>query len=71
MVYLAGEATDRLTGRVIGAHACHVTLFSRPAVVADLALPVPWEVDRACEGMEHTFRTALRGDPSIPSLLGR
>ncbi|MHB8574420.1 MAG: SDR family NAD(P)-dependent oxidoreductase [Dehalococcoidia bacterium] len=71
VVYLASPRSSWLTGRVIGVHGYHITLFNNPAVICDLASPGPWEIERACEEMEHSFRTTLEGDPSLRASLGK
>ncbi len=71
VVYLAIPESDWLTGRVIGVYGYHITLYNNPAVIADLASPVPWEIERACNEMEHSFRSALEGDPSLRASLGK
>jgi NAD(P)-dependent dehydrogenase (short-subunit alcohol dehydrogenase family) len=71
VIYLASEQSSWLTGRVIGVHGYHIALWNNPAVIAELVSPVPWELDRACDEMEHSFRTALEGDPGMRATLGR
>ncbi len=71
VIYLASEASDWLTGRVLLVHGYTIALFNNPAVISELSSPVPWEIDRACEEMERHFRTALAGDPAMQATLGR
>ena len=71
VVYLASADSDWLTGRVIGVHGYHISLFNSPAVISELVSPEPWDIDRACDEMDHSFRTALEGDPAMKAVLGR
>jgi NAD(P)-dependent dehydrogenase (short-subunit alcohol dehydrogenase family) len=61
VVYLASEASDWLTGRVIGASGYRISLYSNPEMIREIASPVPWSLDDAFEQMERSFRPAVEG----------
>ncbi|WP_395108240.1 SDR family NAD(P)-dependent oxidoreductase [Actinomadura sp. SCN-SB] len=59
VAYLAGEASDWLTGRVIGANGYDVTLYSDPEPVRVISGGSRWEVTPLGESMERLFRPVV------------
>ena len=60
--YLASEASDWLTGQVIGARGYEVHLYNKPAPVRHVVSAAPWEPDRLAELVERTFKPAVTGN---------
>jgi len=67
VVYLASEASDWLSGRVIGASGYRISLYSNPEVIREIASPTPWNLDDAFEHIEQSFRPAVeaRSTPAV------
>ncbi|TDC91755.1 SDR family NAD(P)-dependent oxidoreductase [Actinomadura sp. 7K507] len=57
--YLAGEASDWLTGRVIGANGYDVSLYSNPEPVRMLSGSSRWDTGALGESMERVFRPVV------------
>lgn len=62
VAYLASEASDWLTGRVIGAGGYEVSLWSNPEQIRQITTTGPWDLDRLAGLVERTFRPAVE-DP--------
>ncbi|MDT7654367.1 MAG: hypothetical protein QOI36_5773 [Pseudonocardiales bacterium] len=60
--YLASEASDWLTGQVIGARGYEVHLYNTPAPVRHIVSSGPWEPERLAELVERTFKPAVTGN---------
>lgn len=72
VVWLASTESDWFTGHVIGVHGYEIGLFSEPRVIARVVSEQPWQMDRAFDQMDRTFRNAIEGiDPSVRASLGR
>ena len=65
-LYLAGERSDWLTGRVLSSSGYEVGLYANPQIVRQLNSPGPWSYDELSTLIERGFRPAADGLP--PSL---
>ncbi|WP_037065315.1 SDR family NAD(P)-dependent oxidoreductase [Pseudonocardia acaciae] len=61
VAYLAGEASDWLTGQVIGARGYEVSLFTKPEPACQLVGTERWPVPQLAEMIERHFKPAVRG----------
>jgi NAD(P)-dependent dehydrogenase (short-subunit alcohol dehydrogenase family) len=59
VAYLAGTASDWLTGQVIGARGYEVQLFNKPAPVRHVVSDGPWEPERLAQLVERIFKPAV------------
>jgi NAD(P)-dependent dehydrogenase (short-subunit alcohol dehydrogenase family) len=59
VAYLAGTASDWLTGQVIGARGYEVQLFNKPTPIRHVASDGPWEPDRLAQLVERIFKPAV------------
>lgn len=59
VAYLAGTASDWLTGQVIGARGYEVQLFNKPAPIRNLVCDGPWEPERLAQLVERVFKPAV------------
>jgi NAD(P)-dependent dehydrogenase (short-subunit alcohol dehydrogenase family) len=59
VAYLASTRSGWITGRVIHASGYQISLYSNPEPVRVIAGTGPWELDRAFELIERTFRPAI------------
>jgi NAD(P)-dependent dehydrogenase (short-subunit alcohol dehydrogenase family) len=57
--YLASEASDWLTGQVIGARGYEVVLYSNPQPVRQLTSTAPWDAERLAALVEKSFKPAV------------
>jgi NAD(P)-dependent dehydrogenase (short-subunit alcohol dehydrogenase family) len=57
--YLASEASDWLTGQVVGARGYEVQLYNKPAPIRHIVSDGPWEPERLAELVERTFKPAV------------
>ncbi|WP_433285138.1 SDR family NAD(P)-dependent oxidoreductase [Pseudonocardia sp. CA-142604] len=62
VAYIASEASDWLTGQVVGARGYEVHLYNKPAPVRHIVSDGPWEPDRLAELVERTFKPAVTGN---------
>jgi NAD(P)-dependent dehydrogenase (short-subunit alcohol dehydrogenase family) len=65
-LYLAGERSDWLSGRVLGSMGFSVSLYENPTVLGEISTDGPWDFEDMAEGMETTLRPHADGLP--PSL---
>jgi NAD(P)-dependent dehydrogenase (short-subunit alcohol dehydrogenase family) len=64
--YLAGEASDWISGRTLGAAGYGVTLWSNPEVRARISSDGPWDPEDLARQMEEQIRPLAEGlHPSI------
>ena len=61
MVYLASTESDWLNGRVIGASGYRISLYNNPEVIREISTTEPWDLGRAFESIERSFRPAIEG----------
>jgi NAD(P)-dependent dehydrogenase (short-subunit alcohol dehydrogenase family) len=61
--YLAGPASDWLTGRVLGASGYDVTLYSNPEPVRTLSATQRWDIERLGAQLERYVKPAVRRTP--------
>ncbi len=59
--YIAGPASDWLTGQVIGARGYEVQLLNKPAPVRQLNSDAPWDPEKLADLVERVFRPAVSG----------
>lgn len=57
--YLASEASDWLTGQVIGARGYEVVLYSNPQPIRQIASSAPWDAERLAAMVEKSFKPAV------------
>ena len=61
VVYLASTESDWLNGRVIGASGYRISLYNNPEVIREISTTEPWDMGRAFESIERSFRPAIEG----------
>jgi NAD(P)-dependent dehydrogenase (short-subunit alcohol dehydrogenase family) len=59
VAYLASEASDWLTGRVIGASGYDVSLYSNPEPIRQLSAPQRWSVEQLATQVERVFKPVV------------
>jgi NAD(P)-dependent dehydrogenase (short-subunit alcohol dehydrogenase family) len=59
VAYIASEASDWLTGRVIGASGYDVVLYSNPEPIRQLSTTGRWEVEQLAASVERVFKPAV------------
>jgi NAD(P)-dependent dehydrogenase (short-subunit alcohol dehydrogenase family) len=57
--YIASEASDWLTGQVVGARGYEVQLYNKPAPIRHVVSDGPWDPERLAELVERTFKPAV------------
>ena len=62
-LYMASEASDWLTGRVVSSSGYEVGLYENPQIIRQVSAPGPWEYDRLASALESSFRPAANGLP--------
>jgi NAD(P)-dependent dehydrogenase (short-subunit alcohol dehydrogenase family) len=62
-LYMASEASDWLTGRVVSSSGYEVGLYENPQIIRQVSAPEPWEYDRLASALESSFRPAANGLP--------
>lgn len=62
-LYLAGDRSDWLTGRVLSAQGYEIGLYANPQVIRQLTAPGPWEYEHLAAMVEKSFRPAADGLP--------
>jgi NAD(P)-dependent dehydrogenase (short-subunit alcohol dehydrogenase family) len=62
VAYIASEASDWLTGQVVGARGYEVHLYNKPTPIRHVVSAGPWEPDRLAELVERTFKPAVTGN---------
>jgi NAD(P)-dependent dehydrogenase (short-subunit alcohol dehydrogenase family) len=60
--YIAGPASDWLTGQVIGAKGYEVQLLNKPAPLRQLNSDAPWQPEKLAELVERIFKPAVSGE---------
>lgn len=65
VAYIASEASDWLTGRVVGARGYEVSLYSNPEPVRQLVSTAPWRLDELGPLLERVFRPVVAGDAAV------
>jgi len=63
IAYLAGERSDWLSGRVIGAAGLDLDLYNNPEVVAHVGSDGPWSLSALADAVEANFRPLADGLP--------
>jgi NAD(P)-dependent dehydrogenase (short-subunit alcohol dehydrogenase family) len=63
VAYIASEASDWLTGQVIGARGYEVHLYNKPAPIRHIVSDGPWDPEGLATLVERTFKPAV-GDTS-------
>lgn len=72
VVWLASKESGWFSGHVVGVHGYEFSLFSDPTILTRVVGNGPWDIEDACQKLEHAFRGALEGtDPSIRASLGK
>ncbi len=66
VAFLASEASDWCTGQVISARGYEIGLYNRPQVISQLVSDGPWDLDKAFEMIERSFRPLVSG-PGYPT----
>ena len=61
LVYIASEASDWLTGQVVGAMGYDITLYSQYQPIRVLSGTGRWSVEHASEEIERVFKPAVEG----------
>ena len=61
LVYIASEASDWLTGQVVGAMGYDITLYSQYQPIRVLSGTERWSVEQASEQIERVFKPAVEG----------
>ena len=61
LVYMASEASDWLTGQVVGAMGYDITLYSQYQPIRVLSGTERWSVEKAGEEIERVFKPAVEG----------
>jgi len=61
VAYLASEASDWCTGRIIGSEGFKVQLFNNPQIIREIAGNRPWGVKELGALMEESFKSVPRG----------
>jgi NAD(P)-dependent dehydrogenase (short-subunit alcohol dehydrogenase family) len=56
VAYLASEASDWCNGQVIASRGYEIGLYSKPQLVSQVLSEGPWQLDKAFEMMERSFR---------------
>jgi NAD(P)-dependent dehydrogenase (short-subunit alcohol dehydrogenase family) len=64
VAYLASEASDWCTGQVISARGYEIGLYNRPQLLSQIVSPGPWQLDKAFEMIERSFRPLVTGQQS-------
>lgn len=59
VAYLAGTASDWLTGQVIGARGYEVHLMNKPEPIRHIVSDGPWQPDQLAELVERVFKPAV------------
>ena len=59
VAYLASTRSGWITGRILHASGYQISLYSNPEPIRTIAGTEPWELDRAFELIERTFRPVL------------
>ena len=62
VAYLASEASDWLSGRVIGSRGYEIELISNPQPEALIVGDEPWDIEAAAEEIERVFRPIVEYD---------
>ncbi len=62
-LYMASEASDWLTGRVVSSSGYEVGLYENPQIIRQISAPEPWEYSRLASALESSFRPAANGLP--------
>jgi NAD(P)-dependent dehydrogenase (short-subunit alcohol dehydrogenase family) len=66
VAFLASEGSDWCTGQVISARGYEIGLYNKPQLISQLISDGPWELDKAFNMIERSFRP-LVGGPGYPS----
>jgi len=66
VAFLASEASDWCTGQVLSARGYEIGLYNRPQVISQLVSDGPWDLDKAFEMIERSFRPLVSG-PGYPT----
>jgi NAD(P)-dependent dehydrogenase (short-subunit alcohol dehydrogenase family) len=59
VAYLASEGSDWCTGQVLSAQGYEIGLYNTPQVIRQIASTGPWDLSRAFEMIERSFRPAV------------
>jgi NAD(P)-dependent dehydrogenase (short-subunit alcohol dehydrogenase family) len=63
-LYLAGQRSGWLSGRVLGSMGFTVSLYENPTVLGEISTDGPWGVEELAERMEATLRPHADGLPA-------
>ncbi len=66
VVYLASERSDWLSGRVLGARAFEIELYSNPVVERSISSDAPWDLQAAFDKIEAVFQPAVEARSFFP-----
>jgi NAD(P)-dependent dehydrogenase (short-subunit alcohol dehydrogenase family) len=66
VAFLASEASDWCTGQVISARGYEIGLYNRPQMISQVLSDGPWDLDKAFEMIERSFRPLVSG-PGYPT----
>jgi NAD(P)-dependent dehydrogenase (short-subunit alcohol dehydrogenase family) len=61
VAFLASEQSDWCTGQVISARGYEIGLYNKPQMLSQILSDGPWDLDKAFEMMERSFRPLVSG----------
>src|SRR5215472_13178165 len=66
VAYLASEGSDWCTGQVLSARGYEIGLYNRPQMISQIVSDGPWDLDKAFDMIERSFRPLVSG-PGYPT----
>ncbi len=66
VAFLASEGSDWCTGQVISARGYEIGLYNKPQLISQIVSDGPWQLDKAFELIERSFRPLVSG-PGYPT----
>jgi NAD(P)-dependent dehydrogenase (short-subunit alcohol dehydrogenase family) len=66
VAFLASEGSDWCTGQVISARGYEIGLYNKPQLISQIVSDGPWELDKAFDMVERSFRPLVSG-PGYPT----
>jgi NAD(P)-dependent dehydrogenase (short-subunit alcohol dehydrogenase family) len=66
VAFLASEGSDWCTGQVISARGYEIGLYNKPQMISQIVSDGPWQLDKAFEMIERSFRPLVSG-PGYPT----
>src|SRR5262249_34163576 len=71
VAYLASEASDWCSGQVISARGYEIGLYSKPQLLSQIVSDGPWQLDKAFDMIERSFRPLVAGEAAQPAAQAR